>query len=199
MRKKVDTVVKKGGGIEKKRGKQQPQKASVDSSYDNQSIPTIEVRDRVIPLVFVKPNKNYLDWSDLDESGESAVTNDNLDTILFKDKENIICLLATKCTQKLKKNVVGGLSKEWLYNYSILYIYTNATHNMKEINFREKEIRNLNRMVTEGTNIKRFPNNAKADFGTWFPVELNHTCDEGERSHEFLFQVRYGHKRSASG
>ncbi len=193
MRKTVQTKVK-GGGISKASSKCILSQCVSTTAYDNQSIPLIFVRNREIPLVFIN---RPLQWHDLDDNENSAVTNDDLTIILFKDQENIICLLATSSGSKLKKNGIGGLTKEWLHNYSILYIKTRdeGKPGIKNINYREKEIRSLNRIITEGTNIKRYPSNGDTNFGTWFPEDLNYTTKEDDPSYRFLFEVRYGGRR----
>lgn len=167
-------------------------------SRDDQSIPTIISRGREIPLRFVKPDRK-LTWDDIPDDAV-AITNMDMDAILFKDWNNIICLLKTAGGNKHRRHDAEKktLTKEWIHNYSILYI---TAESMAEKDVREKNIYTLGRIKDEGSNMKRCVNNQVSGnddvaLATFFPKWLNHTVKEEDPYTPYLFEVRYGRKRS---
>ena len=164
-------------------------------SREDQSIPIIVSRNREVPLLFISPDRK-LTWDDVPGDGDSAMTNMDMDVILFRDCDNIICLLkgsGTKFRRYSSEN--KSLTKEWIHNYSILYITIESS--AKDV--REKSIYSLGRIKDEGTNMKRYANNSDSHdvaIGTRFPFGLNHTVKGTDSACLFLFELKYGKKRS---
>lgn len=168
---------------------------------DNQTIPVLVVRGREVPLVVVDNGHGQLvSWSDLMGRGDEAVCDPGYEIILYRDRALAILCLTRSGQSRLKRNVSGGIGKEWMYNYNIFYIYPRARENERFIDYTSKTPMALNRMVTEGSNIRRWPNNGsstKDGLGSYFPPELNYTIMEEDPATLLLFELRYGHKRSA--
>ena len=164
-------------------------------SRDTQSIPSsIISRGHVLPLAFVHPDRK-LDWTDLGDEAV-AVTNMEMDVILFYDygTRNIICLLKSSGTKlKRSKGDGTGLSREWMYPYSILYITENdLLQDVREQTspyglgrLAENASRNMNRLVNHGN-----PHDPLCAIATLFPPALG-----PDPPSPYLFQLNFGQMR----
>lgn len=159
----------------------------------NQTIPTLVVRGRDVPLVVLE---HAVEWRDLVGRGDEAVCDAGYEVILYRDRaDGIICLTRTG-QLKLRRSLPGRVCREWMYNYTIFYIHPEARDGARHIDYLAKPPLSLNRIATTlETNVRRYPNNAHDGCGCAFQPDLAHTVEEGDPITFLLFELRWGKRR----
>lgn len=164
---------------------------------DNQTIPVLIVRGRQVPITLIE-HDGPVEWQDLVGRGDEAVCDPGYEVVLYRDRNGaILCLARGPKQSKLRcpKPDRTGISRQWMYRYSIFYIYPGAREDERLIRHEEKTPLGIGRLITTNTNIRRWPNNSNNGCGSYFPPELNHTIEEADPATLLLFELQWGKRR----